>query len=64
MSVAKNKRLRKQTFVLRKRLTKIPPAQAGSGARSAGNLSVYKKNKRLRKQTFVFRKRLTKEGIH
>ncbi len=35
-----NKRLRQQTFVFLKSLTKVPPASAGSGARQHGNLSI------------------------
>ena len=40
MSAGKNKRLRQQTFVFLKSLTKVPPASAGSGARQHGNLSI------------------------
>ena len=36
MSAGKNKRLRQQTFVFLGPLTKVPPAQAGSGARMRG----------------------------
>ena len=39
MSAAKNKRLRKQTFVFRKPLTNAPPASAGSGARQRVGMS-------------------------
>ena len=39
MSVEKNKRLRKQTFVFRKPLTNAPPASAGSGARQRVGMS-------------------------
>jgi len=40
MNAEKNKRLRQQTFVFLKSLTKVPPASAGSGARQHGNLSI------------------------
>ena len=47
MSAVENKRLRKQTFILHKPLTKVPPALAGSGARQHGepeyNIFVFKK---------------------
>ena len=36
MNAEKNKRLRQQTFVFHKPLTKVPPAIAGNGARQRG----------------------------
>ena len=42
MSVEKNKRLRKQTFVFRKPLTNEPSAQADSRARECGVREFYR----------------------
>ena len=66
MSAGKNKRLRQQTFVFHKPLTKVPPAKAGSRARQRGEPES-KNNERREKQaaaqqTFVFHKPLTNES--
>jgi hypothetical protein len=48
MSAVENKRLRKQTFILHKPLTKVPPAKQVRGPEYIEMSAV--ENKRLRKQ--------------